>query len=147
MLQGDRLAGGARLAKGRHLHPVLDAEAGRWQPQRLAHPLQHPGEDIPAGHATRSVPQALTKSGHGPHRVVPIAVQPPVDPALQAVPGRREPHRDDRGRQQAAAQPDAFAQQPLGPLDHRDIHSDPTDGQQPIDQRAVDAARSMSYSR
>jgi hypothetical protein len=66
---------------------------------------------------------------HGLHRVVALAVQPPVDPALQAVPGRREPDRDDRGGQQAAAKPGPFAQQPLDQLDHRDVDGDAGDGQ------------------
>jgi hypothetical protein len=69
---------------------------------------------------------------------VPLAVQQPVDEVLQAVPGRCEPDGDDRGRQQAAAQPDPLAQQPLGQLDHPDVHTDPTGGQQPIDQGAVE---------
>ena len=54
-------------------------------------PPAAPGEDVPAGRATRSVPEPLTEPGHGLDRVVPFAVQPPIDPALQAVPGRREP--------------------------------------------------------
>jgi hypothetical protein len=128
VLQGDRLAGAGGPAEGRHLHPVLNTEAGPGQPQRLAHNLKYSGEHVPTGSTTRSVPEPLTESGHRPHRVVPLAVQPPVDPALQAVPGRREPDRNHRGRQQAAAQPNPLAQQPLGQLDYPDVHTDPTGG-------------------
>ena len=137
VLQGDRLGGGAGLTERGHLH-VGDAEAGRWQPQGLAHRLQHPGEDVPVGRAARSVPETLAEPDHGLHRVMPFAVEQPVDPALQPVPGRREPDSDDRGCHQAAPQPDPLLQQPLGELDHRDVHGHATGGQQPIHHRAVD---------
>jgi hypothetical protein len=103
MVQGNGLTRSGRATEGRHRHPG-DAQAGRWQPQGLAHCLQYPGEGIPVGGATGSVAELFTESDHGLDRVVPVAVEPPVDPALQAVTGRRKPDRDDRGGQQAAPQ-------------------------------------------
>jgi hypothetical protein len=69
---------------------------------------------------------------------MPVAVQPPVDPALQPITSRREPDRDDRRGQQAAPEPGPLAQQPFGKLDHRDVHTDPAGGQQPVHRRAAD---------
>ena len=138
MLQEDRLAGHAWPAIG-PTSRLSTSRAGE-AAQGLAHRLQDPASTPLRGrHRSRPEP------GHGLDRVMPLPVQPPIDPALQAVPGRREAHRDDRGRHQAAAQPDPFAQQPLRQCDHRDIHPDPSGGQQPIDQVRL-ISRSMSYS-
>ena len=97
---------------------LLDLDRGVGQAQRLRDRLDDARQH---GLGRRGRLQPARQAGHGRRGIVPLAVEQPVDAALQPVPQRVEHDRHETGRDDAAPMPTWCAQERAGERDHRGV--------------------------